>query len=66
MPKNRKILPSHKGTDKKLPDIQKGLVFNTSVVIEIAYELILTHNENRPPILSKVLGHTVDSVTFNR
>ena len=33
-------------------------------VLEIADELILAHNENRPPNLRKVMGHNVDSVTL--
>ena len=45
-------------------DIQKGLVFVTSSVIEIGDELILAHNKNRPLNLRKVMDHTVDSVTL--
>ena len=62
--KNRKIMPFHKRVDKRLSDIQKGLVFATSTVLEIADELILAQNENRPPNLRRVMGHTVDSVTL--
>ena len=38
-------------------DIQKGLVFVTSSVIEIGDELILAHNKNRPLNLRKVMDH---------
>ena len=62
--KNRKIMPFRKRAVKRLTDIQKGLVFATSAVLEIADELILEPNENRPPNLRKVMGHTVDSVTL--
>ena len=57
--KIRKIMPFHKRADKRLSDIQKGLIFATSVVLEIADELILAQNEKRPPNLRKVMGHTV-------
>ena len=33
-------------------------------MLEIADELILAQNENRPPNLRKIMGHTVDSVTL--
>ena len=62
--KNRKIMPFHKRADKRLSDIQKGLIFITSAVLEIADELILAQNENRPPNFRKVMGHTVDFVTL--
>ena len=62
--KNRKIKQSHKRADKRLSDIQKGLVFATSAALEISNELILAQNENRPPNVRKVLGHIVDSVTL--
>ena len=62
--KNRKIMPFHKRPDKRLSDIQKGLIFATSAVLKIADELILAQNEIRPPNLKKVMGHTVDSITF--
>ena len=62
--KNSKVMPIHKKADNELLDIQKGLAFATSAVLEIADELILAHNENRPPYLRKVMGHTVDSVTL--
>ena len=39
--KKRKIMPFHKRTDKRLSNIQKGLVFATSIILEIADELIL-------------------------
>ena len=45
MTKNRKIMPFHKRADKRLSDVQKGLVFATSAVLEIADELILDENE---------------------
>ena len=64
MAKNKKIMPFHKRADKRLSDIQKRLIFATSVVLEIAAELILAQNDNRPPNLRKVMGHTVDSVTL--
>ena len=35
-------MPFHKRTDKRLSDIKKGLVFATSIILEIADELILT------------------------
>ena len=63
-PKNRKIISFHKRADKRLSDIQKGLIFATSAVLEIADELILAQNEIRPPNLKKVMGHTVDSITL--
>ena len=62
--KNRKIMPFHKRVDKRLSDIQKGLIFATSAVLEIADELILAQNEKRPPNLRKDMSHTVDSVTL--
>ena len=62
--KNRKIMPFHKRVDKRLSDIQKGLIFATSAVLEIADELILAQNEKRPPNLRKVMSHTVDSITL--
>ena len=63
-PKNRKIISFHKRADKRLSDIQKGLIFATSAVLKIADELILAQNEIRPPNLKKVMGHTVDSITL--
>ena len=39
--KNSKIVPFHKRTDKRLSNIQKGLVFTASAVLEIADGLIL-------------------------
>ena len=62
--KNRKFMLFHKRADKRLSDILKKIIFATSAVLEIADELILAQNENRPPNLRKVLGHTVDSVTL--
>ena len=62
--KNRKFMLFHKRADKRLSDILKKKFFATSAVLEIADELILAQNENRPPNLRKVLGHTVDSVTL--
>ena len=62
--KNRKIMPFHKRADKRLSDIQKGLIFATSAVLEIADELTLAQNEIRPPNLKKFMGHTVDSITL--
>ena len=62
--KNRKIMPFHKRADKRLSDIQKGLIFAASAVLKIADELILAQNEIRPPNLKKVMGHTVDSITL--
>ena len=62
--KNRKIMPFHKRADKRLSDIQKGLIFAASAVLKIADELILAQNEIRPPKLKKVMGHTVDSITL--
>ena len=60
--KNRKIMPFNKRADKRLSDIQKGLIFATSAVLEIADELMLAQNETRPP--KKVMGPTVDSITL--
>ena len=60
----RKIMPFHKRVDKRLSDIQKGLIFATPTDLEIANELILEQNQIRPPNLKKVMGHTVDSITF--
>ena len=62
--KNSKIMPFHQRADKRLPDIQKGLIFATSAVLEIADELILAQNEIRRPNLMKVMGHPVDSITL--
>ena len=62
--KNRKITPFHKRADKRLSDIQKELTFASLVFLEIADELILAQNENRPPNLRKVMSHTFDSVTL--
>ena len=42
--KNRKIMPFHERVVKRLSDIQKGLVFATSAVLEITDELILETN----------------------
>ena len=49
-----------------LRDYQRLSVFTilALTVLEIADELILAHNENRPPNLRKVMGHTVDSATL--
>ena len=57
---NRKIMPFHKRADKRLSDIEIGLIFAKSAVLELAAELILPQNENRPSNLGKVTGHTVD------
>ena len=54
--KNRKIVPFHKRADKRLSDIQKGLIFATSAILEIADELILAQNEKRPPNLKEGYG----------
>ena len=62
--KNRKIMPFHKRVDKRLSNIQKGLIFATSAILEIADELILAQNEKIQPNLRKVMGHTVGSVTL--
>ena len=62
--KNKKIMPFHKRADKRLSDIQKGLIFAASAVLKIADELILAQYEIRPPNLKKVMGHTVDSITL--
>ena len=62
--KNRRIMPFHKRADKRSSDIQKGLIFATSSVLEIANELILAQNEGRPPNLRRVMDHTVDSVVI--
>ena len=62
--KNRKIMPFYKRADTRLSDIQKGLIFATSAVHEIADELILTQNESRPDNLKKIMGHTVNSVAL--
>ena len=40
------------------------MVFATSVVLEIADELILAQNENSTPNLKKIMDYTVDSVTL--
>ena len=61
--KIRKIMPFHKRVGKRLSDIQM-LVFAVSSFLEIPDELTLTQNENRPPNLRKVMGHTVDSVVL--
>ena len=61
--KIRKIMPFHKIVGKRLSDIQM-LVFAVSSFLEIPDELTLTQNENRPPNLRKVMGHTVDSVVL--
>ena len=60
----RKIIPFHQRADKRLSDVQKGLIFATSAVLEVADELLLAQNESRPPNFRKVIGHTVDCVTL--
>ena len=40
------------------------LVFATSAVLGITDVHILAQNENTPPNLRKVMGHTVNSITF--
>ena len=62
--KNRRIMPFHKRADKRSSDIQKGLIFAASSVLEIANELILAQNEGRPPNLRRVMDHTVDSAVI--
>ena len=62
--KNMKTMPFHKRADKGLSGVQKGLIFATSLFLEIADELILAQNKGRPPNLRKVMGHTVDSFTL--
>ena len=57
-------MPFHEIADKRLSDVQKGLIFATSAVLEIAYELILAQNKSRPPKIRKVMGDTVDSITL--
>ena len=57
-------MPFHKRAVSRLSDIKKGSIFATSAVLEIADELILAQNEIRPPNLTKVMGHTVDSITL--
>ena len=57
-------MPFHKRADKRLSDIQKGLIFAASAVLKIADELIQAQNEIRPHNLKKVMGHTVDSITL--
>ena len=54
---NQAVAIFHKRADKRLLDIEKGLVFATSIVLETADELILAQNENRPPNPSKVMDH---------
>ena len=49
--------------DKRLSDIQNGLIFATSAVLKIADEIIRAQNESRPPSL-KVMGHIVDYLTL--
>ena len=56
-------MPFYKRVGKRLSDIQM-LVFAVSSFLEIPDELTLTQNENRPPNLRKVMGHTVDSVVL--
>ena len=51
--KNRKIMPFYERANKRLSDIQKGLNFATSAVLEMDDELLLPQNENRPPNLRK-------------
>ena len=53
--KNRKIMSFHKRADKRLSDIQKGLIFATSAVLKVAHELILAQNEIRSPNLKKIM-----------
>ena len=55
--KNRKTMPFHKRADKRLSDIQKGLIFATPAVLEKADELILARNEIRPPTLKRYGSH---------
>ena len=62
--KYRKIMAFHERHDKRLSDIQKGLIFATSAVLEIADELILAQYEIRQPKFKKAMGHIADSITL--
>ena len=57
--KKRKLIPFHKRADKRLSDIQKGLVFVTSAFLEIADELIRTQSETRQLELREDIGPSV-------
>ena len=54
----------HKRADKRLSDLQKGLIFATSAVFGIADEFILAQNKNGPLNLRKIMDHNVNSVTL--
>ena len=52
----------HKRADKRLSDIQKGLISATLAVLKIADKLIATKNESRQIHLRNIIGDTVDSI----
>ena len=62
---NWKVMLFRKRSDKRLSDIYKKLIFAASAVLEVDdWLILLAHNENKPPNLRKVMGHTLDSVTL--
>ena len=54
----------HKKADKRLSDIQEGLISATLAVLEIADKLIPTKNESRQVHLRNIIGDIVDSINL--
>ena len=62
--RNRRILPFHKRTDKRLSDIQKSFTFATTAVLKMADEILTVSTESRSLDLRQVMGYTVESITL--
>ena len=62
--RNRRILPFHKRTDKRLSNIQKSLTFATTVVLKMADEILTASAESRSLHLRQLMGYTVESITL--
>ena len=62
--RNRRILPFHKRTDKRLSDIQKSFTFATTAVLKMADEILTVSTESRSIDLRQVMGYTVESITL--
>ena len=62
MAKNRKIMLFHKRADKRLSDIQEGLISATLAILKTADQLIARKNESRQIHLRNIIGDTVDSI----
>ena len=62
--RNRRVMPYHKRTDRRLADCQKSIVHATIAVLKMADELMHADNESRSPDLRKIMGNTVDAVTL--